>query len=76
MLAIPAVKLLCAGPRTLFALAGTMTLTSVVLAALVSPWFLLLGVAVGVNQLVFAALGTCPAALALGRVCATKGGAR
>ena len=37
--------------RVLFALAGTMTLLSAALAALVSPWFLLLTAFVGVNQL-------------------------
>lgn len=68
--------IVCAGPRTLFALAGTITLASVVLAALASPWFLLLAAAVGVNQLAYAAFGTCPAALVLGRVCAAKGAAR
>jgi len=36
--------------RVLFALAGTVTLASVVLAAAVSPWFLLLTAFVGVNQ--------------------------
>ena len=36
--------------RVLFALAGSMTLLSAALAALVSPWFLLLTAFVGVNQ--------------------------
>lgn len=36
--------------RVLFALAGTMTLLSVVFALLVSLWFLALTVLVGVNQ--------------------------
>ncbi len=36
--------------RVLFALAGTMTLVSAVLAAIVSKWFLLLTAFVGVNQ--------------------------
>lgn len=53
--------------RVLFALAGTMTLLSVVLAALVSPWFLLLTAFVGVNQWLYVVVGACPASLMLGR---------
>ncbi len=36
--------------RILFAMAGSMTLVSAFLAAVVSPWFLLLTAFVGVNQ--------------------------
>ena len=36
--------------QVLFALAGTMTLLSVTLSVLISPWFLLLTAFVGVNQ--------------------------
>jgi hypothetical protein len=54
--------------RVLFALAGTVTLLSVGLAATLSPWFLLLGALVGVNQWVYAWLGICPAAFALQRL--------
>lgn len=54
--------------RVLFALAGTMTLLSAVLAALVSEWFLLLTVFIGVNQWLYVTLGACPASLALRRV--------
>lgn len=54
--------------RVLFALAGSITLTSALLAALVSPWFLVLTVFVGVNQWLFVALGGCPASLLLERV--------
>jgi hypothetical protein len=53
--------------RVLFALAGTMTLLAVVLAITVSPWFLLLGVFVAVNQWLFALVGACPASVILGR---------
>jgi hypothetical protein len=53
--------------RVLFALAGSVTLTSALLAALVSPWFLLLTVFVGVNQWLFVAVGACPASLVLER---------
>lgn len=53
--------------RVLFALAGTMTGLSAVLAAAVSPWFLLLTGFVAVNQLLFAIAGDCGASLVLRR---------
>ena len=53
--------------RVLFALAGTMTLLSAALAALVSPWFLLLTAFVGVNQWLYVLVGACPASLVLRR---------
>ena len=54
--------------RLLFALAGTMTLLSVALAMLVSPWFLLLTAFVGVSQWLFVSVGHCPASLVIERV--------
>jgi hypothetical protein len=51
--------------RVLFALAGTMTLLSVTLALVVSPWFLLLALFVAANQWLFATVGACPASLVL-----------
>lgn len=54
--------------RILFALAGTITLASVLLAAAVTPWFLLLTGAVGVNQLVLVTTGTCPASMVIERM--------
>lgn len=54
--------------RVLFALAGTLTLTSAALAAAISPWFLLLTAFIAVNQLLFAAVGGCPASLILTRL--------
>jgi hypothetical protein len=57
--------------RVLFTLAGTFTIVSAVLAAFVSPWFLLVALGVGVNELVFAAVGACPASLLLRRACRT-----
>ena len=54
--------------RALFALAGTMTLVSALLAAVISPWFLLLTAFVGVNQWVFVLAGDCPASLILRRL--------
>ena len=53
--------------RVLFALAGSMTLLSVLLALLASPWFLLLAAFVGLNQWLFVAFGACPASLLLER---------
>ena len=53
--------------RVLFALAGTVTLTSALLATLVSPWFLLLTAFVGVNQWLYVTVGACPASLVLQR---------
>jgi len=55
--------------RALFMMAGTMTILSALLAAVVSPWFLLLTGFVGLNQLLYVAVGACPASLILGRTC-------
>ena len=54
--------------RVLFALAGTVTLASVTLAVLVSPWFLLLTAFVGVSQWLYVSVGWCPAAIVVERV--------
>ncbi|MBS1879224.1 MAG: DUF2892 domain-containing protein [Actinobacteria bacterium] len=53
--------------RLLFLMAATVTLLSVVLTALLSPWFLLLTAFVGLNQLAFAAFGNCPSSWLLQR---------
>ena len=53
--------------RVLFALAGGVTLASVALVVLVSPWFLLLTGFVGVNQWLYVLVGACPASLILKR---------
>jgi hypothetical protein len=53
--------------RVLFALAGTVTLTSALLAATISPWFLLLTAFVGVNQWLYVTVGACPASIVLHR---------
>ncbi len=53
--------------RILFLMAGTMTGLSALLAALVSPWFLLLTGFVALNQLAFVAFGNCPSSLVLRR---------
>jgi hypothetical protein len=52
----------------LFAMAGTVTLLSVLLAVLVSPWFLLLTAFVGVSELLFVVAGDCPSSLVLRKV--------
>lgn len=54
--------------RLLFALAGTVTLVSVVLALVVSPWFLALTVFAALSQWLFVITGGCPASLLLERV--------
>ena len=59
--------------RTLFALAGTVTLASVALGALVSPWFLLVAAGVGVSQWSYVLLGDCPASAVLRRVTHLRG---
>ena len=53
--------------RVLFAMAGTVTLVSVLLAVLVSEWFLILTAFVGVNQWLYVTLRGCPASLVLKR---------
>jgi hypothetical protein len=55
--------------RVLFALAGTVTLLSVLLVVAVSPWFLLLTAFVGVNQWLYVVAGACPASIVLRRAC-------
>ena len=54
--------------RVLFLLAGTVTLTSALLAAFVSPWFLLLTAFVALSQWAYVAVGACPASVVLERV--------
>jgi len=53
--------------RVLFALLATMTLASVMLSLLVSPWFLALTAFVGVSRWMYVTLGDCPASLVLRR---------
>lgn len=54
--------------RVLFALAGSMALLSVVLVAVVSPWFLILTAFVGINQWAYVAFAACPASFVLKRI--------
>lgn len=51
--------------RVLFLLAGTVTIASALLAAVVTPWFLLLTAFVGLNQWAYVAFGACPSSLLL-----------
>lgn len=53
--------------RVLFAIAGSVVLVSVLLAVLVSGWFLLLTAFVGINQWLFVLFGDCPMSLFLTR---------
>jgi hypothetical protein len=62
--------------HVLFALAGSVTLTSALLAALVSSWFLLLTAFVGLNQWLFVLFGDCPTSLILRRSCGLQSALR
>ncbi len=59
--------------RVLFLLAGTVTGLSAALAALASPWFLLLTAFVAANQLLFVAIGNSPSTRLLRRYAHLKG---
>lgn len=59
--------------RGVMLMASIITLVSVVLTALVSPWWLLLTTFVGVNMLQASLTGWCPAALVLKRLGVTSG---
>ena len=54
--------------RVLFALAGTVVLLSALLAAVVSPWFLVLAAFAGINQWLYVLARACPASVVIGRV--------
>lgn len=59
--------------RAVLLLAGTMTLLSVLLVALVSPWWLLLTTFVGINLLQSSITGFCPAAVIFRRLGVSSG---
>lgn len=59
--------------RAVLALAGGMVLLSVLLTALLSPWWLLLTVFVGLNLLQSSITGFCPAAVVFRRLGVTEG---
>ena len=54
--------------RSVLLVAGTITLLSALLAATLSPWWLLLTAFVGINLLQSSLTGFCPAAVLLRRV--------
>jgi hypothetical protein len=58
--------------RVLFALAGSVTLLSAALSAVVSPWFLLVTAFVGVNQWLYVTARACPASIVLKRACGLR----
>lgn len=62
--------------RVLFAMAGTVTLLGAALAALVSPWFLLLVAFVAISQWSYVVTGSCPASLVLERAFGFERGCR
>lgn len=59
--------------RAVLLIAGTMTLLSALLVALLSPWWLLLTAFVGLNLVQSSITGFCPAAVILGRLGLTSG---
>ena len=59
--------------RAVLLLAGTMTLLSGLLVALVSPWWLLLTAFVGLNLLQSSITGFCPAAIIFRRLGVSNG---
>lgn len=61
--------------RLIFAFAGTMVLASLLLAQLLSPWWLLLAAFVGINMLQAAFTGFCPLAMILRRLGVAPGAA-
>jgi hypothetical protein len=60
--------------RMLFVLSATITGSSAILAALVSPWFGLLTGFVAVDVMLFAVVGNCPGSLILRHVFGVKSG--
>lgn len=59
--------------RAVLAMAGTIILVSVLLAVLVSSWWLLLTAFVGLNLLQSSITGFCPAAVVFRRAGLTEG---
>ena len=59
--------------RAVLTVAGTVTLISVLLVALVSSWWLLLTAFVGLNLLQSSVTGFCPAAIVLRRLGVAEG---
>ncbi|MEU0504731.1 DUF2892 domain-containing protein [Nocardia sp. NPDC005998] len=55
-------------PRLVPLLAGTFVLISTLLAAVVSPWWLIFTGFIGANLLLYGAVGWCPSTLLLRRL--------
>jgi len=55
--------------RILFGLASVLIILSVILVLTVSPWWSMIALFVGVNQLAYALAGACPSSLMLRRIC-------
>jgi hypothetical protein len=62
--------------RVLFAMAGTVTMLGALLAAVVSPWFLLLVAFVAASQWMYVATGSCPASIVLEKAFGLERGCR
>ena len=62
--------------RVLFLMAGTVTIASALLAAFVSPWFLVLTLFVGASQWAYVAFGDCPSSLVMRKLFGLEGCAR
>lgn len=62
--------------RVLFLMAGTVTIASALLAAFVSPWFLILTLFVGASQWMYVAVGDCPSSLVMRKLFGLQGCAR
>lgn len=60
--------------RAVRLLAGTVVLAGVLLATLVSPWWLLLTTFAGLNLLQSSLTGFCPAEFVLARVLSSRSG--
>ena len=59
--------------RSIFLLAGTLSLLGTALGAFVSPWWLILSAFVGANLLQSSITGWCPAAVILKRIGVASG---
>lgn len=62
--------------RVLFAMAGTVTMLGALLAAVVSPWFLLLVAFVAASQWMYVVTGSCPASIVLEKTFGLERGCR
>ncbi|TGL45002.1 YgaP family membrane protein [Leptospira perdikensis] len=54
--------------RVVYLIAGVFSLLGVSLGTLVSPWWYLLNLVVGINLVVFSTVGFCPVAILLNKL--------